>query len=74
MKRRIIVIVIITIFIFIPTSMFSQGNKITIIKIVGDKFAINQGINHGIRINTYYFIIQQINLLVVLELLKFLKI
>ena len=41
-----------------PTSIFSQSNKITIIKIAGDKFAINQGSNQGIRVNTYYIIIQ----------------
>lgn len=59
MKRRILIISFLVIFIMLPISMFSQSNKISIIKIAGEKFAINQGSNQGVRINTYYIIIQK---------------
>ncbi|MBD3338591.1 MAG: hypothetical protein GF353_05765 [Candidatus Lokiarchaeota archaeon] len=59
MKHRIFMISLLAIFILLPTSLFSQSNKITIIKIAGDRFAINQGSKQDIKINTYYFIIQK---------------
>lgn len=59
MKPMIIKISILFIPILFSTSLLSQSNKITIIKIAGDKFAINQGSNQDIQVNTYYFIIHQ---------------
>lgn len=59
MKRIIFLISLLTICFLLPVFIFSQSNKITIIKIAGDRFAINQGSNQGIRVNTYYFIIQK---------------
>lgn len=60
MKRYISILLIISysIFILTPAMIYSQVSKIKIIKIIGDKFAINQGTQDGIKENTYYIIIQ----------------
>jgi len=59
MKSRNLLISLLSICFLLPVSLFPQRNKIAILKIVGDRFAIDQGSNQGVRINTYYFIIQR---------------
>lgn len=60
MKRTMAIILIIfyVTFTFPLTLLFAQDQKITILKILDDKFAINKGSNYGIKINTYYIVIR----------------
>lgn len=60
MKRYISIVIIFAYLscIFTPSYIYSENSDIKIIRIIGDKFAINKGSENGIQMNTYYLIIQ----------------